>query len=282
MLQTTQGIQDTAEDRALYVALELSKSSWNLAFSDGGTKRPRVVTVAARDWPQFAAAGRREGQTAGRPAGGCAGTELLRSGPGRFLDPPDPGGAGHRQCRGRCGEHRGQSPAPAGEDGPLGRGQASQLVRHYRQERVWSVVRVPGVADEDARQPHRDLEVLKDERRAHRTRIQALLFTHGVDRKVGRKFLDILPTLHQSDGQPLPASLQAGSISGWTWSPTRSGSSRRSARRCWRRLERNRSRRRSCWQSCVASARRAAGYSRWSSLVGASSPTAGRWRPPPG
>ncbi len=56
MVQTTQGTQDTAEERALYVALELSKSSWKLAFSDGRTRQPRVVSMPARDWPRFAAA----------------------------------------------------------------------------------------------------------------------------------------------------------------------------------------------------------------------------------
>ena len=33
----------------LYMALELSKKTWKLAFSDGGQRRPRVVSVSARD-----------------------------------------------------------------------------------------------------------------------------------------------------------------------------------------------------------------------------------------
>ena len=74
---------------------------------------------------------------------------------------------------------------------------------------MWSVVRVPALPDEDARHLHRDLEVLKAERRAHRTRIQSFLFTHGLDQKVGRTFPETLPTLGQWDGQPLPPALQA-------------------------------------------------------------------------
>ena len=85
----------------------------------------------------------------------------------------------------------------------------TQLLRHHRGERVWSVVRVPGVPDEVARHLHRDLDVLKTERRAHRTWVQALLFTHGIDQKVGRCFLDTLPALRQWDGHPLSHSLQA-------------------------------------------------------------------------
>ncbi len=85
----------------------------------------------------------------------------------------------------------------------------TQLLRHHRGERVWSVVRVPSVAAEDARQLHRDLDRLKSERRIHRTRMQALLVTHGVDLKIGAKFLDTLPRLAQWDGQPLPPGLRA-------------------------------------------------------------------------
>lgn len=39
-------------------------------------------------------------------------------------------------------------------------------------------------------------------------RIQSLLFTHGIDQRAGRKFLELLPQLRQWDGAPLPAALQ--------------------------------------------------------------------------
>jgi transposase len=84
-----------------------------------------------------------------------------------------------------------------------------QLIRHHRGEKVWSVLRVPDVPAENARHLHRDLEVLKAERRNHRMRIQSLLFTHGIDQKAGRKFAETLSELRQWDGQALPASLQA-------------------------------------------------------------------------
>jgi transposase len=66
---------------------------------------------------------------------------------------------------------------------------ARQLVRYWRGEHdVWSVVRVPSPEDEDRRQLHRELEVLKEERKQHRVRIQSLLFTQGIDVQVGAKF----------------------------------------------------------------------------------------------
>jgi transposase len=54
------------------------------------------------------------------------------------------------------------------------------LRRHCAGERVWSVVRVPSVAEEDARRVHREVERLKRERTAHTNRIRALLVLHNV------------------------------------------------------------------------------------------------------
>jgi transposase len=79
-----------------------------------------------------------------------------------------------------------------------------QLVRYWRGERdVWSVVRVPSPEDEDRRQLHRGLEVLKEERKQHRVRIQSLLFTQGIDVKVGPKFLQNLEALRCWNKEPV-------------------------------------------------------------------------------
>jgi transposase len=66
---------------------------------------------------------------------------------------------------------------------------------------VW--VRVPSPEDEDRRQLHRGLEVLKEERKQHRVRIQSLLFTQGIDVKVGPKFLANLEALRCWNKQPV-------------------------------------------------------------------------------
>ena len=42
MTQTSQQTQDGAEDRTLHVALELSKTNWKLAFSDGSARGIRL------------------------------------------------------------------------------------------------------------------------------------------------------------------------------------------------------------------------------------------------
>jgi transposase len=85
-----------------------------------------------------------------------------------------------------------------------------QLLRHDRGERVWSVVRVPSVADEDARQPHRELDRLKRERRRSWNRIQGLLVSQGVAVLPSyRKLPQHLSELRSGDGSPLGPHLQA-------------------------------------------------------------------------
>jgi transposase len=209
MHQATRKTQDSAEGQNLYVALELSKKSWKLAFSDGSARRPRVVAVRARDWDRFETevekakhrfglapeAGVRSCYEAGRD-----GFWIDRSLTARGIESivVDPASIEVNRRKRRAKTDRLDAVKLV-----------TQMIRHYRGEKVWSVVRVPDVSAEDARHLHRDLEVLKAERRNHRMRIQSLLFTHGIDQTVVRKFLEILPKLRQWDGQPLPPSLVA-------------------------------------------------------------------------
>jgi len=209
MTQATRKSQDSAEDKALNMSLELSKKVWKLAFSDGSACPPRIVAVPARDWNRFeeevASAKERFGLASDAPVRSCyeAGRDgfwihrvLLHRGIENIVVDPASIEVNRRSRRAKTDRLDAVK-------------LVTQLIRHHRGERAWSVVRVPGVPDEDARHLHRDLDVLKTERRNHRMRIQSLLFTHGIDLKVGRKFLEALPGLHQWDGQPLPTSLQA-------------------------------------------------------------------------
>src|SRR5205823_2058572 len=84
-----------------------------------------------------------------------------------------------------------------------------QLVRYWRGERdVGRVARVPSPEAEDSRQLHRGLEVLKEERKQHRVRIQSLLYTQGIDMKVGAKFLQKLEQLRCWNQEPIAAQMQ--------------------------------------------------------------------------
>lgn len=84
-----------------------------------------------------------------------------------------------------------------------------QLVRYWRGEQdVWRVVRVPSAEAEDQRQMHRELEILKQERMQHRVRIQSLLFTQGMEAKVGPGFIKKLEQLCNWRGEAVPAQMK--------------------------------------------------------------------------
>jgi transposase len=74
----------------------------------------------------------------------------------------------------------------------------AMLIRYHGGERrMWSVVNVPSVEAEEGRHLHRELDVLKKERKMHRSRIKSLLFQHGIAVKnpSSRRFLIELETL---------------------------------------------------------------------------------------
>jgi transposase len=83
------------------------------------------------------------------------------------------------------------------------------LMRYDHGERkVWSVVRVPTVEQEDSRQLHRDLEALRGERTRHINRIKGLLASYGVRMRVAGDFLHRLEIKRLWDGRPVPLGLK--------------------------------------------------------------------------
>ena len=177
--QTTPLVEDTAE--ALYVAFELSKAKWKLGFSDGSHRAARVVTVDAPDVEavdrQILKAKQSFGLREGAPVYSCyeAGRDgfwLHRALTDRGIDNlvVDPASIEVNRRKRRVKTDRVDAVKLLG-----------QLIRYYRGERrVWAVVRVPSEQDEAARQLHRELAVLRNERARHRMRIQSLLFAQGI------------------------------------------------------------------------------------------------------
>jgi transposase len=85
----------------------------------------------------------------------------------------------------------------------------TMLIRHHAGEKVWSVVRVPSVADEQRRHLHRDLEAMKAEQTQHVNRIRGLLAGVGARiRALNARFPELLPALRSADGSVVPAALQ--------------------------------------------------------------------------
>lgn len=82
--------------------------------------------------------------------------------------------------------------------------------------RVWRVVRVPSVEEEDARQLHRSWETLQQDRTRLMNRLQGLLMTQGVRLPVTTDFLERLAAARLWDGTPVPAGLQRRLTGVWT------------------------------------------------------------------
>lgn len=87
----------------------------------------------------------------------------------------------------------------------------SLLARHAQGDRrVWRVVRVPTVAEEDARQLPRTLEKLTADRTRLINRLKSLLVTQGVNVPIDKDFLDRLQAVRLWDDTPVPGGLRAG------------------------------------------------------------------------
>jgi transposase len=193
----------------LYFALELSKKTWKLAFLDGIAPQERQVSIPAGDLErlkqEIGKAKRRFGLEETAKVESCyeAGRE------GFWL---------HRELERMGIENLVVDPASVGVDRRQRRAKTDRLdagklvrdrVRYARGEHdVWRVVRVPSEEAEDQRQVHRGLEVLKEERKQHRVRIQSLLYTQGIDVKVGGKFLSKLEQLRRRNQEPIPPQLK--------------------------------------------------------------------------
>jgi transposase len=82
-------------------------------------------------------------------------------------------------------------------------------------QRVWRVVRIPSVAEEDARQLHRTWESLQQDRSRLRARLQGLLVAQGVRLRIGIDFLGELAAARLWNGEPIPEGLQARLRRAW-------------------------------------------------------------------
>lgn len=209
MTATTRDFEITANASTLFVAFELGESSWKLAFTTGMGQRPRQRTVVARDR--------------------MAVIREIERAKQRFDLPPE---ARVKSCyeAGREGFWLHRWLVSVGIDNQvvdassievsrrLRRAKTDRmdatrllllLVRFFGGERqVWSVVRVPSVAEEDRRHLHRELLTMKRDRTRLANRIQGLLASQGL-RVDWRKPLPVqLDALRLWDGTALPKGLR--------------------------------------------------------------------------
>ena len=208
MNPATHGMEVSASAPVLYIALELSNKSWRLALSDG--TKGRQVSVPAADLAKLASAVAKARERFGMPA------------TARVLSCYEAGRDGfwlHRHLISIGIENEVIDAASIEVSRRLrhvktdrldGERLLAKLIRHHTGEPGgWSVVRVPSVEEEDARRLHRELERLKREGLAHRTRVQSLLVTQGIKVRTRNVLRLRLGNLTLWDGRALPAELKS-------------------------------------------------------------------------
>jgi transposase len=194
----------------LYVALELAWGQWKLALTTGMAQPPRLRTIPARDLFALALEIQRAKERfklpADTPVISCyeAGRDgfwlhryLISEGVQNLVVDSASIEVNRRKRR-------------AKSDRLDGAKLASMLIRWDQGEtKLWAVVQVPSAEDEDARQLHREMISLKDERTEHINRIKGLLAGLGLAVAVDLRLPPRLEGLRQWDGSRLPAELRA-------------------------------------------------------------------------
>jgi len=208
MMTMTRTGESTAV-RRLLVAFELSERTWKLGFSDGSDRRAWRRQIAAGAVDQLAheiARAKTHFQLpADVPVVSCY--EAGRDGfwVHRYLV-----GQGVRNSVvDSASIEVNRRARRAKSDGLDVIGLLRLLARSVAGEAgVWHVVRVPSVAEEDARQLHRSRETIQQERTRLINRLHGLLATQGIRLALQQDFLARLAAARGGDGTPVPAGLQ--------------------------------------------------------------------------
>lgn len=194
--------------RKLYLAFELSSAQWKLGFTVGLGQKPRLRTITAGDLEalesEVAKARSRFKLPASSPMMSCY--EAGRDGfwLHRYLTEQ---GMESLVVDSSSIEVRRRAKKVKTDRLDVGK-LAEMLVRYDLGEtRVWSVVCVPEVEEEDNRHLHRELVTLKHERTRIGNRIKGLLAGQGVKILVKKDFEEQLKSVRLWDGSRLPAAL---------------------------------------------------------------------------
>ena len=193
----------------LYIALELGCDKWVLASATQAAQKPRFRTIAARNLAalqeEIAKAKARFGLVADAPV--CTYYEAGRDGfwLHRALTKMGINNVVVDASSIEVNRRQKQVKSDPVDAAKL----VSMLCRYHAGERkVWSVVNVPSVADEDGRQLHRGLKDLQRQKTECSNRIKGLLASQGLAAAVDAKFRATLTGLRDWADQPVPAGMQ--------------------------------------------------------------------------
>lgn len=198
--------QQCSLEPVLYMAMELSAAKWKVGFTVGLGQKPRERTIDAGDVEGMSEAVARAKRRF-RLAEDVRVVSCYEAGrDGFWID---------RYLRGQGIENVVIDPASVEgnrrrKKRKTDRLDLGKLLRclirwDAGEEKVWSVVQPPSEAAEDARQFHRELEVLKGERTRHVARIKSLLAIQGIRvARVGPGFVKEVEAARRWDGTPVP------------------------------------------------------------------------------
>lgn len=211
MSQTTRHEKCSGKQSTLYLALELGWSQWKLGFTTQAGQKPRLRTIKARDLRALGEEIRRAKERFGLPESARVVSCYEAGRDGFWL---------HRYLVSVGVENQVVDSSSIEVNRRARRAKTDKLdvikllvlLMRYDagEKKVWSVVRVPSVGEEDGRQLGRELETLKQERTGHCNRIRGLLASQGVEVGGGRGGVRRgLEAVRLWDGSALPADLQA-------------------------------------------------------------------------
>jgi len=206
----------SAATPSLLLAFELGERTWKLGFTVGMGQRPRVRQIPAGAVGLLAAeiahAKRRFGLPAEVPVISCY--EAGRDGFWLHRYLVAHAIINHIVDSSSIEVNR---RARRAKTDRLDLGGLLSLLARYVQgdRRVWRVVRVPTLAEEDARQLPRTAESLTRDRTRLVNRLKALLVTQGVRLRIDRHFVEALDGARLWDDTPIPAGLRDRVLHDW-------------------------------------------------------------------
>ncbi len=206
--KTTRRKNDTPVSGKLYLAFELSESEWKLGFTVGLGQMPRLRTIKARHLEglkrEIEQARVRFGLSKEAVVLSCY--EAGRDGfwLHRYLDAQGINNLVVDSASIEVNRRYRRVKTDRLDVGKL----LNMLVRYDQGEtRVWSVVHVPKLEEEDQRQLHRELMSLKREQTHHINRIKGLLASQGIVLEVKTRFLEEMQRARLWDGSCVPPAL---------------------------------------------------------------------------